>query len=726
MTISVGRFCFRHRWLVVFVWLAVITGGALAAGAVFERMTDTNQLAGTESGAAREVLNSVTDRGGEVIALWEGIDPKTPILSRVPGELMRIPGVKRVEPPVTSDDGKGVAIEVVIARADPAVQRAAVNAASLRLRALADEYPGSTVRLGGGKLMGRQINAAVQDDLNRAEFSSLPVTVVIMVIVFAGLIAAGLPLLATLATVAGAFGVLLGFSQFVDLDADIISVVSMLGLALCIDYSLLLIARYREELANGLSTLEAVERTWATAGRTIAFSALTVTAGLAGLLFFDVPRLAAMGAAGISATVVALLSALTLTPALLRLAGRRIRPAGTSRRAMRRNALRGSSVTAAPGAAHPGAAHPGAPQSGAGARDRAAADGERGFFHRLAAVTQRRPVTFALGTAAVLLALGSPLLSATIKLPDMAGLPRSIESVAVSDDLGKHYGSNESPAVVLVAHASPSTLDSWAAKWGTDSAVAKVYPAKAVSASVSVLTFTVPGDSQSAQARDLVSRMRADRPVAESWFTGDAAVISDLNRKILDGLPLAVGVTVAAMFVLLFLMTGSLVVPVKALLMNVVSLGATFGVLVAVFEKGWLSGPLHTLTVGGLSPFMMVLVFAFGFGLSMDYEVFLLARIKEEVDAGADTDLAVRRGLQRSGRIITSAAMLMLIVFGFFAAAEVGDIEQIGLGLFVAVLVDATIVRCLLVPATMTLLGKWNWWAPKPLRRISARVAFEH
>jgi RND superfamily putative drug exporter len=168
-------------------------------------------------------------------------------------------------------------------------------------------------------------------------------------------------------------------------------------------------------------------------------------------------------------------------------------------------------------------------------------------------------------------------------------------------------------------------------------------------------------------------------------------------------------------------MTGSLIVPVKALMMNVVSLGATFGVLVAVFEHGWLAGPLDTLTVGGLSPFVMVLVFAFGFGLSMDYEVFLLARIQERVDAGEPTDVAVRHGLQRSGRIITSAALLMLVVFGFFAAAKIGNIEQIGLGLFVAVLIDATIVRCLLVPATMTLLGRYNWWAPKPLQRLRLR-----
>jgi putative drug exporter of the RND superfamily len=212
-----------------------------------------------------------------------------------------------------------------------------------------------------------------------------------------------------------------------------------------------------------------------------------------------------------------------------------------------------------------------------------------------------------------------------------------------------------------------------------------------------------------------------------SWVTGDAAVLLDFERILLDGLPWAIGVSVLAMVVLLFAMTGSIVVPVKAVLANVVSLGAAFGVMNAVFERGWLSGPLHTLTVGGLDPFVIVIVFAFAFGLSMDYEVFLLGRIKEYVDRGWDTDTAVRRGLQHTGRIITSAALLMVIVFGCFAGARMGSIEEIGLGLSVAVLVDATIVRCLLVPATMTLLGRWNWWAPGPLKRLHARVGLrEH
>ena len=684
MTGFVGRICFRHRRLVILAWVVIAAGGVLASGTVFERLSRgvDNSLADTETGQAREVLNGLSQDGGNVIALWENVSPPAVAsnVERVTADVGAIQGVQEVLPPRPATDGRGLALEVEFAKDAP---DSSVEAASTRLRGLAGEVSGSSVRLGGQKTLEEQINAQAQTDLNRAEIFSLPLSVLIMIFVFGGVLAAGLPLLATLATIAGAFAVLLGFSEIVDLNPNIISVVSMLGLALCIDYSLLLVARYREELAHGHPPGEALVRTWNTAGRTISFSALTVAAALSGLLFFQVSDLQAMGAAGISATVVALLSAMTLTAALLRVFGRWIKPP-KARKARRSD----------------------------------------GFFARLAAATQRRPLISFLGTAAVLLALGSPLIGATVRLPDMEGLPRSIESVAVYDTMAKSYGANQDPPVALLARGEASTLDTWAAKWRDDPAVAGVDPAAEIAPGLAYVTFRVHGDAQAATARDLVGRMRGAKPAGiESWVIGDAAAVADIETRIVQGLPIAGAVLVVAMFLLLFLMTGSLVVPLKALIMNVVSLGATFGVLVAVFEHGWMSGPLDTLTVGGLSPFVIVLVFAFGFGLSMDYEVFLLARIKERVDAGETTEVAVRQGLQQSGRIITSAALLMLVVFAFFAAARIGDIEQIGLGLFVAVLIDATIVRCLLVPATMTLLGRWNWWAPSPLRRLQLKPA---
>jgi RND superfamily putative drug exporter len=341
---------------------------------------------------------------------------------------------------------------------------------------------------------------------------------------------------------------------------------------------------------------------------------------------------------------------------------------------------------------------------------------------------QRRPLLVAAGTTVALLAAGAPLLSTTLRLPDLAQMPRSIESVQVADELTSRFGRPSDGGVLVVARTDAATLDAWAARWRGDPAVSAVEPARPAGPALARVELAVVGDSQGEAARDLVDRMRDDRPAGvESWVTGDAAVLADLLGVIRSGLPEALGVTLLAMVVLLFLFTGSLVVPVKAVLANVVSLGATFGVLNAVFERGYLSGPLDTITVGALDPFVIVIVFAFAFGLSMDYEVFLLGRIKEYVDGGLSTDAAVRRGLQHTGRIITSAALLMIIVFAGFGAARMGQIEQVGVGLAVAVLIDATIVRCLLVPATMTLLGRWNWWAPRWATRLHVRFGLhEH
>jgi RND superfamily putative drug exporter len=406
---------------------------------------------------------------------------------------------------------------------------------------------------------------------------------------------------------------------------------------------------------------------------------------------FDLPTLTALGAAGVSIAVVCMLSSLTFTAALIGLLHRRIRP---SKRALRSTV----DATAAP-------------------------DSERGLFARISRGVQRRPLLVAVATMALLLLAGSPLLGTELRLPGIEGVPRSLEAARVADALTGRFHQPAGPAITVVARVDTATLDRWASRFDGDPAVARVRPARALTSSgVSTVAFDVAGEPQGPGARDLVARMRADRPAGgQSWVTGDAATLTDLLGLITKGLPLAIGVTVLSMLVLLFAMTGSLVVPIKAILANLVSLGATFGVLTAVFEHGFGASVLDTLTVGSLNPFVVVVIFAFAFGLSMDYEVFLLGRIKEYVDAGLDTDAAVRRGLQRTGRVITSAALLMIIVFSCFAAARIGNIEQIGLGLTVAVLIDATVVRLLLVPATMTLLGRFNWWAPAPLRSLHTR-----
>jgi len=610
-------------------------------------------------------------------------------------------GTNSINPALVANDHRGVLIRATLTNLDGDAADTASDAVIAGLRSVGPALTsagtfGATVQVGGSGLVNEQANAQAQRDLSGAEELSLPITLVILVIVFGGIIAAGVPVLGAIVSIAGSLGILLLFSKVTSLDQNAVTVITLLGLGLSIDYGLLLVARYRDELAAGHEPLDAVGRAWATAGRTIIFSALTVAAALCGMLVFGVTALSALGAAGVSIALVSMLVSMTFTAALLGFAGKRMRP---SRRAARRAAAR--------------AARPGSTSDG-------------GFFGGLARLVQRRPLVTALVTAGLLLGAGLPLLSTTVHVNDFDGLPRSLEAVRVIDVLAEQYNRPASTAVAVVAWTDPDRLDRWAQSYVGSPDVVRVHPARAVTPGLSVVDIDTVGPTEGPAGLRVVDAVRANRPPGgQSWVTGDAAIHRDLIGLLLHRLPYAIGLTFIAMVLLLFAMTGSIVVPLKAVLMNVVSLGATFGVLNAVFEHGVLSGLLHTTTVSGVSPFVLVTVFAFAFGLSMDYEVFLLARIKEQVDAGAGTDTAVRRGLQRSGRIITSAALLMVIVFSCFVIGRIGNVQQIGLGLAVAVAIDATLVRCVLVPATMTLLGRFNWWSPPPLRRLHRRLRLD-
>ncbi len=703
----VGSWSFRHPWYALAIWLLILVAGVFSAGKVFAGIGDSHGPKSMESVQAYNVLDQGSKDGGTVVGVIDHVDPHAAAVQQQvtakAQQLSGIPGVLAVTTPYTpghddllATDGKALAIQVKLAdisddgtRTD-LIQRVQDDLHGLAPALTGAGVPGATVSVGGDPVINVQANDQVQHDLSLAEEISLPLTLIILVFVFGGIIAAFLPVLAAVVAVTGSMVVLLTFAQFTSLSSDSVTVVTLLGLGLSIDYGLLLVARYREELTAGFAPDAAVARAWATAGRTIMFSALTVAAALTGLMMFGIGDLAALGAAGVAIALTSMLVALTFTAALLGLAKKRIKP---SKRAQRRVAAYGTAA-------------------------------ETGFFARLARVVQRRPLLILILVAGALLAGGTPLLSAKLQLNDLSGLPRSLESVRTADILADRFGQSAEPAVTVVARTDAASLDTWAAGLHlTD--LSKVYPAQQVGPNLSLIKLDAPGEPQGTAARDLVDEVRAHRPPGvQNWVTGNAALLNDLLGRLIDRLPLAIGVTLLAMVLLLFAMTGSLVVPVKAVLMNVFSLGATFGVVYAVFVHGFLAGVLHVNEVPGLDPFTIVAVFAFAFGLSMDYEVFLLARIKEYVDSGMPTSQAVRRGLQRSGRIITSAALLMVIVFSCFLAGRMGSVQQIGLGLALAVAIDATIVRCVLVPATMTLLGRLNWWAPAPLRKLQHRMGF--
>ena len=738
------------------VWVVLgLTGFAAVAGLLgnqplFDRLVsdDAPQVPGPAR-TGQDLLTRANPTGPSVDLLLDRVDPASSAVrtavTAAAGELSRLPDVRAVRQPyadatgqllpeaaltpaalarnpLVATDGRAVLVVVQVAPGLTADRRAVVVAAvDRRLEQVATAVPGATAQVGGTQALIAAINSQVKKDLGTGEAVALPISMIVMVFVFGGLLAAGLPIVGAIASIAGALTSLLGFSYLVDLSTTVPNVVSVLGLGLCIDYGLLLVSRYREELrrlhstagagggegagegAGGspdAATLErALERTLATAGRTVLFSAVTVAVSLSGLMFFRATVLRAIGAAGVSVVVVALLVALTLVPALLAVSGERlIRPGVTQRIwGVRRFTRRLGDV---------------APSHGA--------------FSRLADRVQRRPAVVALAVVAVLLGTGIPALSMHLANSGYQLLPRSAPQRQLFEGLAQRFPTSADAPLQVVSTAPAEQVRAWGADVAAHlDGVASVDAVRELGTGadrVSVLGVRPSAGIAGPDVDDLARRLQDRAGPVTGYVTGFPALNAAFIDDILERAPLAVGVVVLATFVLLFLMTGSVLVPAKALLMNTVSLGASFGVLVWVFQEGHLAGLLRFTSTGSIDTLIPALVLAFAFGLSMDYEVFLLSRIKELRDAGAANDEAVATGLQRSGRIITSAALVVVIVFAGFASGQLLVIKQMGVALAVAVAVDATLVRMLLVPATMTLLGEWNWWAPAPLRRLHGRI----
>lgn len=456
----------------------------------------------------------------------------------------------------------------------------------------------------------------------------------------------------------------------------------VLGLGLGIDQGLLMVSRFREERGAGHEVHEAVRRTMASAGRTVVFSAATVAVALIGLLVFDEPTIRSLGLAGVGVVLACAAAGLTLLPALLALVGGRLKPrtAGT--------------------------------------------DGHG--FARIARVIQRGavPVVVMVGIGLALLSL--PFTNARFEEIGVHTLPESSETRQVAETVDRWFPGRSDP-VVAVADTAPDDprLARQVAEVERLDGVVGAEAQPTSRGDVTVVEVEAEGETNGAAAQSVARQLRGGEPGFPVMVGGGPAEVVDFKDSLTGRLPLAAAVIVVATFALLFLMTGSVVVPLKAIVMNILSLGATLGTLVWVFQDGHLAGLLGIDPPGALDLVMPLVVFVFAFGLSMDYEVFLLARIREAWLETGDNDRAVALGLARSGRVITSAALLMVVVFAGFAAGEMLAIKQLGLGLAVAVVVDATVVRTLLVPATMKLLGRWNWWAPAPLARLHARFGIE-
>jgi RND superfamily putative drug exporter len=565
--------------------------------------------------------------------------------------------------------------------------------------------PHPTVRVFSNPLLYNDFTTQIEKDLLAGEAVALPIALLVMVFVFGGFLAASAPLIGAVASIAGGLAVLFAFSYPINLDQSAINVVTVLGIGLSIDYGLLIVSRYREEIARmGDSPAhdvraEALAITLTTAGRTVAFSAVTVAISVSGMLVFSAELIRGVGGAAIGVVVMALFSALTLVPALLFLYGHRL--------------ARRSLLDRVPGVRRV-------------LRHTADVSNEAGLFSRLAHMVQRRPWTIVGAVTGILLVLASPILDIAVRNSDYQLLPISNERRQVLDGFDARYPALASPQVRVLASATPGELEGWLTQVAAVEGVTRVTEAASSVGMATAGIYTAYPDQAGAEATALVRELRTLDASFPVYLGGQAAIQVDFVDSLAAGAPWALGLVVLATFVLLFLMTGSLLVPVKTLVINALSLGATLGIVSWIFADGHLQGPLQFTTTGGIETYVLVMIMAFGFGLAMDYEVFLLARIKEHIDAGESNDEAVRKGLQRSGRIITSAAAVIVLVFVGFASGQLLVIKEVGIGLAVAVFLDATLVRMLLVPATMTLLGDWNWWAPAPLRRLYDRRGISH
>jgi RND superfamily putative drug exporter len=690
MYAKLGRLCFEHRRAVLIAWLILFVVGIGVGGGVFGKLEDSNGGSSAESVQGFDIVDKASTTGPSALVLVEGRPVDAPAtradVERLTAKLRRLPDVTAAanaydssSPQLRALDGRASLIALSVRKNDDDPMALHMDVDRMR-DAVKGAVPGATVRVGGDLGVMRDQMAVTQRDLLMGELIAFPVLLLALFFVFRGVRAALLPIAAALVTTAGALLLLFGITNVTDVASYAVDVVILFGLALAVDYSLLIVNRFREERATGLGAEIALERTIASAGRTITFSALTVAAALAGLFAFNDPTFTSLALGGISTVLVALAAGLTLIPALLAHWAPKIQPS-----------------------------------------PRQLADD--GFFGALARRVQRRPALVAVGVTAILLAAAIPFLSANYGSGDPRILPRGTESRDVADTLLARFPAKQADPVQVVARLradDPRVVD-YASRLRAMHDVAAVQVHEGLRGNVSALDVIPEGTAQGDAAQRLVHTLRAHRPGYRTYVSGQAAFLIDFKHQITSHAPYAALLIVLATFVLLFLMTGSVLVPAKALVMNTLSLGATFGALVWIFQDGNLSGVLGFDAFGAIELWVPVVVFVFAFGLSMDYEVFLLSRIKECYDECGDSDRAVANGLQRSGRIITSAALLVMIVFLGFAAGRSLGIKEMGLALAIAVAVDATLVRCLLVPATMTLLGDANWWAPAPLRRVYAR-----
>lgn len=544
-----------------------------------------------------------------------------------------------------------------------------------------------SVLMGGFAAGFHQTNNQTRSDLTKAELIAFPVLALLLLFVFRGVVAAAIPLLIGAVSILGTLFVLRIMSTFVGTSVFALNIATGLSLGLAVDYALLMVSRYREEIGHGGATRAAHRRTVQTAGRTAIFSGITVAAAMAALVFMPQRFLYSMAVAGASVAVLSSIIAILVVPALLNLLGTRV------------DAL---SIRRGP-----------------------AVEDTSGGWYRLARGVMRRPVGVAVASSALLLIAAAPLLWTTLTGPSAAAVPTVVPAYKAYQYLEAHYPRNVTEAVTVTVdgHASDAQLVSYRRRIEAVEGVVSGSPFRGASGRVAYANFGLAVPALQPAAQDSVEDVRTLAPPGASTtlVSGNTASFIDQKQSLIDHAPLVVGLIALTTVVLLFLLTGSVLLPLKTLLMNSLTLGATLGILVLAFQAGWLDGPLGYRGPAAIEVTSLVFLFAVIFGLATDYAVLVMARIKERRDLGDSNEEAVATGIGRTGRVITAAALAIAVVFLAFSVSTVFFVKEISIGMAVGVMIDATVVRALLVPSLMRLLGGWNWWAPAPLRRFQRR-----
>ncbi|GIG66331.1 MMPL family transporter [Phytomonospora endophytica] len=700
-----GRVVARARWIVLAAGVIVAVIGALWGTGVFGAVSDGGFY--NENSPSAQAADRIAEKFGrqavDVVVLYSSdsmsVDDEAfkQSVMTVIGEAGGNPDIAAVQSYYTipapqnavfkSGDGHATYLAVRLSGADEA-ERAD------QFTALKDSFgaAGLDSELGGQSAIFADVNTQTQDDIVKAETLAMPILLILMAVIFGSVVAALTPLMVGVLAILGAFTVTRLLTYVTDVSVFAINIITIIGLGLAIDYALFVVNRFREELHAGHDRSAAISRTMATAGRTVTVSGVIIMLSLAGLLVFPLPFLKAMAYGGIAAVGIAMLGALTVLPALLAVLGPKV---DAWRIPFRRK------------------------NGGAPAESR--------FWGGIGRVVMKRPVFFIVGVLGVLTLVASPFLHAKFGGVDERVLPAGSESRVVSEELKENFpGGGLTKLEVLVDGGGEAAVAQVRAEildvphvTGADPTVAD--------ASGAVLSVSYDVDPETPAARELVNDIR-DVAVPDGTtvhVTGQSAVLDDQLTDLTDRLPLMALLVAGVTFLLLFLAFGSLLLPLKAILMNVVSIGASFGVIVWIFQDGHLADLLGFTPLTALEPTNLLLMLVLLFGLSTDYEVFLLSRVREEWDAHGDNTRAVVTGLQRTGGIISSAALLLIVVVAGFASGGIVFIKMIGIGMIVAILVDATLVRGLLVPATMRVLGRANWWSPKPLRRLYAKYGID-